>query len=563
MSEKKEEANKISRRRYLKYGAAAVVVVAAGAGGAYYYSTIPPPTPAPTATVTQLATSVSTVTQSAGMNAIADVATNAAGNQYSGVTLRALGESPFWPSLIGKVSPIWTGATGMTVSVDGVPTYTMRDKALNEIVAHTGYYDIIGAWYYALIDLVEAGGIEPLDPYIEKYYPTLFTDGPPYGFEPMVNTKWPGANALKYNGSTYAIVSDGDPWIFYYRTDLYGDPGEQDAFKSKYGYPLAVPQDFDQWRDQLEFWRRKPGDNLAGKKLTADFYGGSYMEARNFARTMFEVFFYSYGGIPFDPATMAPLINGPEGVKALNRMMELNSLLPSDVSTYDYTAANNLFSGGNAASYISWGISGKILNAQAYVSPAVYGNVGYAPVPGSKDYTTRAVSGMTQTPVTINQRGKDPIGPGVTCLSSDSKNKDAAFLFMLWITSPSISMTTIFDPMGSWDPNRYVHFVSSAAQSNFKNASQYLQAQWNAQTYVSPDIAILQGAVYEDKLDIQVLSAITKTKSVQDALNQVATDWATITASIGADKQKAIYQLMYPLYVSPVPDQLRIAFPSS
>jgi len=62
MTEKKQETQDISRRKYLKYVAAGVVAVAAVGGGAYYYSTMPP-TPAPTATATPTMTATATATE--------------------------------------------------------------------------------------------------------------------------------------------------------------------------------------------------------------------------------------------------------------------------------------------------------------------------------------------------------------------------------------------------------------------------------------------------------------------------------------------------------------------
>ena len=51
--------------------------------------------------------------------------------------------------------------------------------------------------------------------------------------------------------------------ILFYRTDLFEDPAEQAAFQEKYGYELAPPTDWEQYRDVAEFLRddrrRRPG----------------------------------------------------------------------------------------------------------------------------------------------------------------------------------------------------------------------------------------------------------------------------------------------------------------
>ena len=48
-----------------------------------------------------------------------------------------------------------------------------------------------------------------------------------------------------------------DVSALYYQKSLYADPAKAEAFKAKYGYDLAVPETWDQFRDQaLDFGRR-------------------------------------------------------------------------------------------------------------------------------------------------------------------------------------------------------------------------------------------------------------------------------------------------------------------
>ncbi len=47
-----------------------------------------------------------------------------------------------------------------------------------------------------------------------------------------------------------------DSRVLFYRTDLFGDPAEQAAFEEEYGYPLAPPADWGQYRDVAEFFTR-------------------------------------------------------------------------------------------------------------------------------------------------------------------------------------------------------------------------------------------------------------------------------------------------------------------
>ncbi len=44
--------------------------------------------------------------------------------------------------------------------------------------------------------------------------------------------------------------------ILFYRTDLFEDPTNQADFEAKYGYPLAPPTDWEEYRDVAEFFTR-------------------------------------------------------------------------------------------------------------------------------------------------------------------------------------------------------------------------------------------------------------------------------------------------------------------
>src|SRR5512143_4165647 len=65
--------------------------------------------------------------------------------------------------------PKWEQLTGCKVKVVEVPTAEMFTKIMQEYRAGTGAYDalnVIPAW---MPDLVQAGALEVLDPYVDKY----------------------------------------------------------------------------------------------------------------------------------------------------------------------------------------------------------------------------------------------------------------------------------------------------------------------------------------------------------------------------------------------------------
>jgi multiple sugar transport system substrate-binding protein len=64
---------------------------------------------------------------------------------------------------------MWEKLTGIKVKVIEVPTEEMFTKIMQEYRAGTGAYDalnVIPAW---MPDLVLAGALEQLDPFVDKY----------------------------------------------------------------------------------------------------------------------------------------------------------------------------------------------------------------------------------------------------------------------------------------------------------------------------------------------------------------------------------------------------------
>ena len=65
--------------------------------------------------------------------------------------------------------PKWKELTGITVKVIEVPTAEMFTKILQEHRAGTGAYDALNVIPSWMPDLVRAGALEALDPYVDKY----------------------------------------------------------------------------------------------------------------------------------------------------------------------------------------------------------------------------------------------------------------------------------------------------------------------------------------------------------------------------------------------------------
>lgn len=155
------------------------------------------------------------------------------------ITVLVQGGSPAFEAT-QKTADAFKQKTGYEVRVESVPYTGVYDKLKADITASTGAYDV------ATIDILWMAefsqGLLPID--------DLMTNE-------VVDDLMPGMLA----GGQIDDVSYGMPvWtnckILMYRTDLFENPDEMAAFKAEYGYELAPPATWQEYRDVAKFFTR-------------------------------------------------------------------------------------------------------------------------------------------------------------------------------------------------------------------------------------------------------------------------------------------------------------------
>jgi multiple sugar transport system substrate-binding protein len=167
--------------------------------------------------------------------------------------------------------PLWEKETGCKVKVVEVPTAEMFTKIMQEYRAGTGAYDalnVIPAW---MPDLAQAGALEQLDSYVDKY-----------GFRDELKKIAPTYrdNQMTVNGKIYGFPDDGDVFLFYYRKDIFARADLKKDFKAKYGYELAPPKTWKQF-DEI-------GSFLTEKLKKEGIYGAAFFREPPYTMYMFQ-----------------------------------------------------------------------------------------------------------------------------------------------------------------------------------------------------------------------------------------------------------------------------------
>jgi multiple sugar transport system substrate-binding protein len=315
-------------------------------------------------------------------------------------TINILMESVPDTRFVQEVLPEFEQATGIDVELEVVNYAEMHTKLVPQLVSPTGSYDAIVVDFYWVGEFTKAGWLQPLDERIEA---DAF-DASVY-FDSLMNL------VGQVDGVTYMLPFYNYAMGLTYREDMVNDPQERASFKEKYGIGLRVPETWDEYMKQVEFFTRDTnGDGQI------DFYGVVNQGLRPDPIAMeWSNYLYANGGQYYEEGTWKPRLDTPEAAQALeDYRTNLNNYGPPGAASFGFDEAFNVAAQGKAYSYITYNMF-----RTAYDDPsqsAVVGKMEIAPVPNG---------GLN--------------GAWGWAIPKSSPNPDAAWTFLKWIESPEIA----------------------------------------------------------------------------------------------------------------------------
>jgi len=431
--------------------------------------------------------------------------------KYSGTTLTVAWQAGLQAlDPLNFSGPLWERLTGIKIKVVEIPLSEVFSKIMLDYRSRTGSFDVVDVVPSWMPDLAQAGALEPLDPYVDKY-----------GYRDELKKIAPTFrdNWMQANGRLYAFADDGDVLILYYRKDIFGDPAVKTAFKTKYGYELVPPKTWKQFAEV--------GGFLTDHMKSAGVFGASAVRDPAFAQYMFQERFRNEGGKFFDVQTMKATINGPIGVRVMSGMRDENHFMPPGVENFKFAENLAVFQNGESAMTISWPPVGRWAagygadeKALAFVPKSkVAGKVGYALPPGGHPELA--------------------IGHALS-VASTSRKKEAAYLFIQWLNSEEISASRVQLPYTLRDPFRTSHYSNPEYLLKWPDAKDYLGTLKVASENGLFDLSLIQTDKYEEVLR-QGFSRLWAGEDVQNILDDLARQWDEITERVGVEKQRAVY----------------------
>jgi len=337
------------------------------------------------------------------------------------VTLKVIGEDYSPMQGLEKIKDRFTAETGHRVEISRFDAETLRKKSIGDFQAGAANYDVIMGAFYD-VGLFAANG------WVLNVGESLSRDGWRDPKVDMNNFSEPILNlSCRYKGKLWALPCSAQCMFLWYRSDLFGDPGEQAAFRVRYGYDLPQPapqrsMTWAQYRDVAQFFTRKAGEKAAGKTLEQDLYG-TLLQGKNHVALWFEFtnFLHSFGGTFIAPDGTV-VADSPQAREALSYYVSLKPFAPPGTVNYNWDEALSTFQSGQVAMVINW--SDAITAVMDPKQSQVSDHTGFAAVP------TLEEGGVTAS----------VFGGWGLFVNAKSRHPRAAVQFIQWVNRPEIQI---------------------------------------------------------------------------------------------------------------------------
>jgi multiple sugar transport system substrate-binding protein len=250
---------------------------------------------------------------------------------------------------------------GETATFELPEILELQERVLTGDDAVSGRADLLMVVTDWLPALIETGKILPLDGFFAELPP----EGWPDAWHPALRELQQGPD-----GRTYGVPYHVGPQMLLYRADLYEDPAEREGFAGRFGYPLAAPDTWAQFRDQARWFTRpdRYGTIVAG-----------YPDEHNTVYDFLTQLWSRSGELTGEAGQLT--LDTPQARAAAGFLCDLwhtDGVVDPAAAQWDSVASGVRFAAGDAALMVNW--SGFAAMSAPADSPT-HGLVRCAPVP--------------------------------------------------------------------------------------------------------------------------------------------------------------------------------------
>ena len=316
-----------------------------------------------------------------------------AGDQpYAGTELVLASMTDQFVGAFRELIPQFEEETGIKITMDELGYVDLYQKLTADFVGHTANYDLMTVDIVWSGEYAQNGYTLPLDDFMARDEADLALDD-------IMPVAW---TLGEYQGQHWAYPLAGYANVLNYRKDVLAEAGLE---------PPKTQEELLEYAKQLN-----DPDN--------DFYGIALLGAKGPAVAQdYMAWVQQHGGTILDESG-APALNTPENVKILKFFGELFNYAPPGATDYWWDQRETAFRSGNVAMMEGWSIA-----------RAGYENPDISSVVGKVDITT--------APVAEGMEPKYGFGGWGIGINADSKNAEAAWEFIKWLSSPEIQKAWI------------------------------------------------------------------------------------------------------------------------
>ncbi|MGR3436677.1 MAG: ABC transporter substrate-binding protein [Shimia sp.] len=460
--------------------------------------------------------------------------------QFEGVTVNILTRpGPVIAGRLAERGEEFTAATGAEIVVNEVPFAEIFQKLLTDWATGTNSIDVgvfASGWG---VELVNAGLVENLEPYIAEDAALNVDDIAPYFRE----------FNQKIGGDTHLITLDGDFQMLYYRKDVLDAAG------------LEPPRT---WPEYLEVAAAVHGQDMNGDG-EAD-YGSCIFKKRN-AQSYFAIgsVAASYNqtqgtgeGFWFDQETMEPRVNNAGWREALRVYKATGEYGPPEELNHDIGDTRALVTSGRCALAIDWGDIGplSIDDGGEAIRDKMYAVI----MPGSREVVDPETGELTQCTDALCPHAVDGINyapfaafggwSGAIAASADDEVKQAAYAFLSYMNQAEQSNVDVTMGWTGYNPyrNSQLDDTSLWVEAGFSEAyaENYLGAIKESLNHpnMASDMRIPGAQQYTAVvLDRELARFLAGEIDADQALENIEEGWTEITEDFGVEEQAELYRL--------------------
>ncbi|MCK3778058.1 ABC transporter substrate-binding protein [Ensifer sesbaniae] len=278
---------------------------------------------------------------------------------------------------------------GTKVEIVQAPYANVFEQGANAGATKSGVFDIILMDDPWIPFFAENGHLEDLTPFFKQ----AGLEGPDTDFL----SKSLAICRNPYNTGPYVCLPYvGNAQMFFYDAAKYKEAG------------VDAPKTWDDVLKASQALTKEGG----GRYFGYVFRGGQ----GNPVVADFMPIFWSYGANMFNEDRTKVTIDTPEGAAAMKTFMALRDVSPKGIESYNANEVGTALAAGTAASSINW--PNWVATFEDPSQSKMVGKISYSPIPAG------------------TKPGSSEIGHWTMGIMSASKNKQEAFDFMIWATSP-------------------------------------------------------------------------------------------------------------------------------